>query len=56
MREETLLYWGMVVTVFLLIAAMLTARELFEIYLRRRGAEDGEKPARTPPAAARPGE
>jgi hypothetical protein len=39
MRDETLLYWGMVVTSFLLIAAMLTARELFEMYMERREAE-----------------
>lgn len=36
MRDETLFYWGMVVTMFLLIAAMLTARELFEIYMQKR--------------------
>jgi hypothetical protein len=39
MQDESLLYWGMVVTSFLLIAAMLTARELFEMYLERREAE-----------------
>jgi hypothetical protein len=40
MRDQTLLYWGMVVTMFLLIAAMLTARELFEMYLTRRSARN----------------
>lgn len=42
MREESLLYWGMVVTGFLLIAAMITARDLFEMYLERR-SEEAEK-------------
>lgn len=36
MRDQTLLYWGMVVTTFLIIAGLLTARELFEIYLEKR--------------------
>lgn len=41
MRDQTLFYWGMVVTIFLLIAGMLTARELFDMYLeRRKTAED----------------
>lgn len=31
MSDQTLMYWGMVVTMFLLIAAMLTARELLEM-------------------------
>ncbi len=31
MSDQTLMYWGMVVTMFLLIAAMLTARELMEM-------------------------
>lgn len=44
MRDQTLLYWGMVVTIFILVSAMLTARELFEIYLenRRRARREGE--------------
>ena len=54
MREETLLYWGMVVTVFLLISAMITARELFERYIEKRSAEDDEKPAGTPAAIDKP--
>lgn len=36
MRDQDLLYWGMVVTMFLLIAAVLTARELFEQYMEER--------------------
>jgi hypothetical protein len=38
MRDQDLLYWGMVVTMFLLIAALLTARELFERYIEERAA------------------
>lgn len=38
MRDQDLMYWGMVVTMFLLIAALLTARELFERYLEERAA------------------
>jgi hypothetical protein len=38
MRDQDILYWGMVVTMFLLIAAVLTARELFEQYLEERKA------------------
>lgn len=49
MRDQTLLFWGMVVTMFLLIAAMLTARELFEMYMEKRQQQNstasGEKPA-----------
>ncbi len=39
MRDESLLYWGMVVTVFILISAMLTARELIEMYFEKRRRE-----------------
>ena len=39
MLDQTLLYWGMVVTIFILFAALLTARELFERYLERRANE-----------------
>jgi hypothetical protein len=38
MSNDTFLYWGMIVTAFLLIAAMLTARQLFENYLADREA------------------
>ena len=37
MTDSTLFYWGMVVTMFLLIAGMLTARELIEMHF---GGED----------------
>ncbi|MGB5347862.1 MAG: hypothetical protein WBN23_16975 [Woeseia sp.] len=36
MRDDTLFFWGMVVTMFMLIAAMLTARELIEIHFGGR--------------------
>ena len=36
MRDQDILYWGMVVTTFLIIAGVLTARELFERYLEER--------------------
>ena len=45
MRDETLLYWGMVVTMFILIAGMLTARELLDIYFERRSRDDDEPAA-----------
>ncbi len=32
MSDDTLFFWGMIVTMFMLIAAMLTARELFEMH------------------------
>jgi hypothetical protein len=41
-RDETLFFWGMVVTMFLLIAAMLTARELIEMYFEERNPGDDE--------------
>ena len=40
MRDQTLFYWGMVVTSFLLIAAMLTAREMIEMYFEDREEEE----------------
>jgi hypothetical protein len=43
MRDQTLMYWGMVVTMFLLIAAMITARDVFEIYLAKRRGEDRDE-------------
>ena len=44
MRDQTLLYWGMVVTIFIFISAMLTARELIEMFFekRRRDREENE--------------
>ena len=40
MRDSSLMYWGMVVTGFILIAGMLTARELLEMHFDRRGEDD----------------
>ena len=48
MRDQSLFYWGMVVTIFLLVAAMLTARDLFETYLEKRRASDKGTPSTTP--------
>lgn len=45
MRDQTLLYWGMVVTAFILISAMLTARELVEMYFEKRRREQQEDEA-----------
>ena len=42
MRDATLLYWGMVVTVFIFISAMLTARELIEMFFEKRHREQQE--------------
>ena len=36
MRDQSLLYWGMVVTMFILIAGMLTAREFLDMYFEKR--------------------
>jgi hypothetical protein len=51
MRDQTLLYWGMVVTIFVLIAGMLTARELIEMYFEKRRknpeAKHGQGPGAT---------
>lgn len=43
MSNDTFLYWGMVVTLFLGLAALLTARELLVGYLERRGGSDGDE-------------
>lgn len=52
MRDQSLLYWGFVVTMFVLIAAMLSARELIDIYFEKRrqkredpGSDDGSDTA-----------
>ena len=42
MSQDTFLYWGMLVTVFLVLAALLTARELVEQRLEARAAESGD--------------
>lgn len=51
MRDQTLLYWGMVVTIFILIAGMLTARDLIAMYFEKRRKEL-EKNSRPGPGAA----
>ena len=51
MTDQTLLYWGMVVTIFILIAGMLTARELIEMYFEKR-REELERKSRQGPDAA----
>jgi|GEM_PF-5354962 len=45
MSDETLLYWGMIVTLFLFFAFLLTAQQLFEIYMERKedsGYQNGD--------------
>lgn len=44
MRDQTLFYWGMIVTLFLFFAALLTAQELFEGYMERREQARGDDP------------
>ncbi len=44
MSNEAFLYWGMLVTVFLLLAAIVTARELLEQHLERRARRSSAKP------------
>jgi hypothetical protein len=51
MRDQTLLYWGMVVTIFILIAGMLTARELIEMYFEKRRRNLETKTGQGPDAA-----
>jgi len=41
--DQTLLYWGVVVTLFLFFAAMLTAQQLFEDYMERRDRKDASE-------------
>jgi hypothetical protein len=41
MRDQTLLYWGIVVTLFLFFSLVLTARQLFENYMERRKRDQG---------------
>ena len=43
MRDQTLFYWGMVVTMFIMIAAVLTARELLDMYFEQRDADDSDE-------------
>ena len=42
MRDQTLFFWGMVVTMFMMIAAVLTVRELLEMYFEERDADRSE--------------
>lgn len=44
MSDDTLFYWGMVVTMFLFLAALLTARELFERYVDDDEDDSGAAP------------
>lgn len=39
MNDQTLLYWGMIVTLFLFFAFLLTAQQLFENYMDRQDEE-----------------
>jgi len=41
MRNQTLLYWGVIVTLFLFFAFLLTAQQLFENYMDK---QDQERP------------
>ena len=43
MRDQTLFYWGMVVTMFIMIAAVLTVRELLDMYYEERDADDSDE-------------
>jgi len=43
-RDQTLFYWGMVVTLFLFFATLLTLQELFENYMERREAARSDEP------------
>jgi hypothetical protein len=42
MSDQTLLFWGTVVTMFLLIAAVITARDIVERHLEERGYGEDE--------------
>lgn len=43
MRDQSLLYWGIVVTMFILIAGMLTVREFLDMYFEKRQGESEEE-------------
>ena len=47
MRDQSLFYWGMVVTMFIMIAAVLTARELLDMYFEQRDADDSDESENT---------
>ena len=52
MRDASLMYWGMVVTGFILIAGMLTARELLDMYYERRARGEDDSTAGKPSGKA----
>lgn len=39
MSDQTLLYWGVIVTLFLFFAFLLTAQQLFENYMDKQDQE-----------------
>jgi hypothetical protein len=47
LRDQTLFYWGMVVTMFIMIAAVLTARELLDMYFEKRDQDDSDESEKT---------
>jgi len=47
LRDQTLFFWGMVVTIFIMIAAVLTARELLDMYYEERDADDSDESENT---------
>jgi hypothetical protein len=51
-RDASLMYWGMVVTGFILIAGMLTVRELLDMYYERRSHDDEDSTAGKPSGQA----
>ena len=42
MSDETLLYWGILVTGFLAIAGLITARDLVEARLKSQSSDEDE--------------
>ena len=47
LRDQSLFFWGMVVTMFIMIAAVLTARELLDMYFEKRDADDSDESENT---------
>ena len=45
MTDETLLFWGMLVTMFLAIAALITARDMVESQLRSTSSSEDDNAA-----------
>lgn len=52
MRDASLMYWGMVVTGFILIAGMLTVRELLDMHYDEGGKDDEDSAAGKPSGSA----